>query len=92
MLFRVRPDGADAATQDALVAGVRRVLFESGRALVAKTVIDGRPCLKLTLLNPETTLDDVRGVLATGEGCRDHAGGDRPGVRRASSPMRRRRA
>ena len=45
------------------MARVRRVLFESGRALVAKTVIDGRPCLKLTLLNPETTVDDVRGVL-----------------------------
>ena len=42
---------------------VRRVLFESGRAAVAKTVVDGRPCLKLTLLNPETTLDDVRAVL-----------------------------
>jgi L-2,4-diaminobutyrate decarboxylase len=63
VLFRVRPDGADPATQDALVAAVRRVLFESGRALVAKTVIDGRPCLKLTLLNPETTLDDVRRIL-----------------------------
>lgn len=64
VLFRVRPDGASPAEQDALVAGVRRVLFESGRALVAKTVIDGRPCLKLTLLNPETTLDDVRAILA----------------------------
>ncbi|WP_276573320.1 pyridoxal phosphate-dependent decarboxylase family protein [Microbacterium allomyrinae] len=64
VLFRVRPDGTDDADQDALVAGVRRVLFESGRALVAKTVIDGRPCLKLTLLNPETTLDDVRAVLS----------------------------
>lgn len=39
------------------------MLFESGRALVAKTVIDGRPCLKLTLLNPEATLDDVRTIL-----------------------------
>ncbi|MEV4776880.1 pyridoxal phosphate-dependent decarboxylase family protein [Microbacterium sp. LWH12-1.2] len=64
VLFRVRPDGASAAEQDALVAGVRRVLFESGRALVAKTVIAGRPCLKFTLLNPETTLDDVREILA----------------------------
>ncbi|WP_374314081.1 aspartate aminotransferase family protein [Microbacterium sp.] len=64
VLFRVRPEGTDAATQDALVAGVRRVLFESGRALVAKTVIDDRPCLKLTLLNPTTSLDDVREVLA----------------------------
>ncbi|HKP07140.1 MAG TPA: pyridoxal-dependent decarboxylase [Microbacterium sp.] len=64
VLFRVRPEGVDDATRDALVAGVRRVLFESGRALVAKTVIDGRPCLKLTLLNPATTLDDVRQILA----------------------------
>ncbi|MGU3643938.1 pyridoxal phosphate-dependent decarboxylase family protein [Microbacterium sp. C23T] len=63
VLFRVRPDGVDDTTRDALVAGVRRVLFESGRALVAKTVIDGRPCLKLTLLNPETTLDDIRLIL-----------------------------
>lgn len=63
VLFRVRPDGASPSTQDALVAGVRRVLFESGRALVAKTVISGRPCLKLTLLNPETTIDDVREIL-----------------------------
>ncbi|WP_342000134.1 pyridoxal-dependent decarboxylase [Microbacterium sp. LWH7-1.2] len=64
VLFRVQPEGVDDRTRDALVAGVRRVLFESGRALVAKTVIDGRPCLKLTLLNPSTTLDDIRQILA----------------------------
>lgn len=63
VLFRVLPAGTDADAQDALVAGVRRVLFESGRALVAKTVIDGRPCLKLTLLNPEATLDGIRAIL-----------------------------
>nr|WP_308211891.1 aspartate aminotransferase family protein [Microbacterium sp. HD4P20] len=63
VLFRALPAGTDATTQDALVASVRRVLLESGRAFVAKTVIDGRPCLKLTLLNPETNLDDVRGIL-----------------------------
>jgi L-2,4-diaminobutyrate decarboxylase len=63
VLFRVHPAGVDAATQDTLVASVRRVLLESGRAFVAKTVIDARPCLKLTLLNPETTLSDVRAIL-----------------------------
>ncbi|GAA1511315.1 pyridoxal phosphate-dependent decarboxylase family protein [Agromyces terreus] len=63
VLFRVRPEGADEQAQDALVAQVRRVLFESGRALVAKTVIDGRPCLKLTLLNPEASVSDIRHVL-----------------------------
>jgi len=63
VLFRLRTEGTSSEERDALVAGVRRVLFESGRALVAKTVIDGRPCLKLTLLNPETTLADVRAIL-----------------------------
>lgn len=63
VLFRARPGDVPPAVQDELVAGVRRVLFESGRALVAKTVIDGRSCLKLTLLNPEATLDDVRTIL-----------------------------
>ncbi|MGO1241924.1 MAG: hypothetical protein ACTMHU_10880, partial [Cellulosimicrobium funkei] len=33
------------------------------RAVVAKTVLDGVPCLKLTLLNPTVTLADVRHVL-----------------------------
>ncbi|MFC4626675.1 pyridoxal phosphate-dependent decarboxylase family protein [Promicromonospora alba] len=63
VLFRYQPEGLDAARADALVPQVRRVLFDSGRALVAKTVIDGRPCLKLTLLNPDATLADIRGVL-----------------------------
>ncbi|MFI6427806.1 pyridoxal phosphate-dependent decarboxylase family protein [Promicromonospora sp. NPDC050880] len=63
VLFRYQPDGLDPARADALVPQVRRVLFDSGRALVAKTVIDGRPCLKLTLLNPDATLADIRGVL-----------------------------
>jgi L-2,4-diaminobutyrate decarboxylase len=63
VLFRYEPDGLAPAHADALVPQVRRVLFDSGRALVAKTVLDGRPCLKLTLLNPDATLDDVRAVL-----------------------------
>jgi L-2,4-diaminobutyrate decarboxylase len=40
--------------------------------MVARTTIDGTPWLKLTLLNPETTLLDVAAVLdlvrATGRG------------------------
>ncbi|WP_242504595.1 pyridoxal phosphate-dependent decarboxylase family protein [Promicromonospora panici] len=63
VLFRYQPEGLDDEHSDALVPQVRRVLFDSGRALVAKTVVDGRPCLKLTLLNPDATLADIRGVL-----------------------------
>ena len=61
--FRWQPSHVDDETADRLVPLVRRVLFESGRAVVAKTVVDGRPCLKLTLLDPESRLADVTGVL-----------------------------
>ncbi|MDY0946989.1 pyridoxal-dependent decarboxylase [Frigoribacterium sp. CFBP9039] len=63
VLFRWQPSHVDDGTADRLVPLVRRVLFESGRAVVAKTVVDGRPCLKLTLLDPESRLTDVTDVL-----------------------------
>lgn len=56
-----RPSG-DAA--DALVRPVRDALFDDGHSLVAATVVDGRPCLKLTVLDPDLTDDDVEAVLA----------------------------
>ncbi|WP_402461977.1 pyridoxal phosphate-dependent decarboxylase family protein [Isoptericola aurantiacus] len=63
VLFRYQPEGVTDSEADALVPAVRRVLFDSGRASVAKTVVGGRPCLKLTLLNPDVTVVDVRRVL-----------------------------
>ena len=63
VLFRYAPAGLAPEHADRLVPLVRRVLFESGRALVAKTVVDGVPCLKLTLLNPDVAPHDVRRVL-----------------------------
>ncbi|MBB2923426.1 L-2,4-diaminobutyrate decarboxylase [Cellulomonas cellasea] len=63
VLFRWQPAGVPDARADALVPLVRRALFDSGRTIVAKTVVDGRPCLKLTLLNPDSTVEDVRRVL-----------------------------
>ncbi|WP_345788945.1 pyridoxal phosphate-dependent decarboxylase family protein [Brevibacterium sediminis] len=72
VLFRFTPETADQATCDELVPLIRRVLFRSGRAAIARTVIDGTPWLKLTLLNPDTRIDDVTAVLdlvrATGHG------------------------
>lgn len=72
VIFRFRPEGLDDARTDALQPLIRRILFHSGRAMVARTTIDGTPWLKLTLLNPETTLLDVAAVLdlvrATGRG------------------------
>ncbi|EWS83053.1 pyridoxal phosphate-dependent decarboxylase family protein [Brachybacterium phenoliresistens] len=72
VLFRFQPPHVADGTADAHVALIRRILFQSGRAMVARTVVDGRPWLKLTLLNPEATLADVAAVLdlvrATGRG------------------------
>ena len=72
VLFRFAPETADAATVDELVPMIRRVLFRSGRAAIARTTIEGTPWLKLTLLNPDTTVDDITAVLdlvrATGHG------------------------
>lgn len=48
---------------DNLVPTIRRHLFDTGQAIIAKTIIDNRPCLKLTLLNPDTTLTDVNHVI-----------------------------
>ncbi|MFF3326167.1 pyridoxal phosphate-dependent decarboxylase family protein [Streptomyces sp. NPDC002889] len=41
----------------------RKALFASGEAVVAGTKVDGRQYLKFTLLNPETTTDDIAAVL-----------------------------
>ncbi|MEN0104544.1 MAG: pyridoxal-dependent decarboxylase [Curtobacterium sp.] len=63
VLFRWQPAGMSDAEADALVAPLRAALLAEGRVLVAKTVIDGRPCNKLTLLNPETTAEQMRASL-----------------------------
>ncbi|MDM7890539.1 pyridoxal phosphate-dependent decarboxylase family protein [Curtobacterium caseinilyticum] len=71
VLFRWQPDGVSDAEADALVAPLRATLLAEGRVLIAKTVVDGRPASKLTLLNPETTAEQVVAsldhVVATAE-------------------------
>ncbi|MFI7481816.1 pyridoxal phosphate-dependent decarboxylase family protein [Kocuria sp. M1R5S2] len=63
VLFRHRPPGLDDDAADRLVETVRAALFDSGRAIVASTVVGGRRCLKFTFLNPGTTVADVEQVL-----------------------------
>jgi L-2,4-diaminobutyrate decarboxylase len=48
---------------DALNLRVRRELLLSGSAVLAQTRLDERIWLKLTLMNPQTTVDDVRALL-----------------------------
>ncbi|MFY0406760.1 pyridoxal phosphate-dependent decarboxylase family protein [Solicola sp. PLA-1-18] len=64
VVFRYRPDAAASPAEvDDLNTAIRDELFASGRAMVARTVVDGRVHLKLTLLNPRTTAADLRRVL-----------------------------
>src|SRR5699024_5738250 len=58
VLSRPRPPGCDDDETDALVRPVRDALFAEGHSLVASTVVDGRPCLKLTVLDPDLHTSD----------------------------------
>ncbi len=65
VLFRFRPQ---AAMDDAAVALLNQkigdALLESGRANVGVTEHNGVTCLKLTLLNPTVTLEDIKVLLS----------------------------
>ncbi|MFI0794400.1 pyridoxal phosphate-dependent decarboxylase family protein [Micromonospora rubida] len=63
VVFRYLPTGPADALADDANRYARRALAASGAAVVAGTKVDGRQYLKFTLLNPETTLDDVAHVV-----------------------------
>ncbi|MDN4172793.1 aminotransferase class V-fold PLP-dependent enzyme [Nocardioides sp. SOB77] len=62
VVFRYRPAGLAEDTADLLAGRIRATLYERGAAMVAATKVGGRCWLKLTLLNPVATLDDVLAV------------------------------
>ncbi|GAT79559.1 pyridoxal-dependent decarboxylase [Streptomyces sp. F-3] len=64
LVFRCIPAGVtDPAEIDRANLHARKALFASGDAVIAGTTVDDRHYLKFTLLNPETTLDDLAVVL-----------------------------
>jgi L-2,4-diaminobutyrate decarboxylase len=70
VVFRYRPrDGMDDGAASRLNAAVRRELLRDGRAVVARTDVDGVTSLKFTLLNPTATLDDVAAMLDVVRDC-----------------------
>ncbi|WP_413453693.1 pyridoxal phosphate-dependent decarboxylase family protein [Erwinia persicina] len=67
VLFRYRPAslaGADDAAIALLNQKIGDELLDSGRANVGVTESDGVTCLKMTLLNPTVTLQDIQVLLA----------------------------
>jgi L-2,4-diaminobutyrate decarboxylase len=64
IVFRYRPPGMGEEAADLLAPQIRATLYERGRAMVAATKVDGRRWLKLTLLNPMATPEQVLGIVA----------------------------
>ena len=64
VLFRVRPQQVAAADVALLNQQIGDALLAAGRANVGVTEADGITCLKLTLLNPTVSLEDVKILLA----------------------------
>ncbi|WP_269634546.1 pyridoxal phosphate-dependent decarboxylase family protein [Nocardioides sp. J54] len=67
LVLRYRPAGRelDDAALGRLNTAIRAELYASGTAMVAATKVDGVQFLKLTLLNPMATADDVVGIIDT---------------------------
>lgn len=63
VLFRYTPQDLDDDALDRLNTATREALFRDGRAVIARTEVDGVSALKFTLMNPQTTLDDVADIL-----------------------------
>ena len=64
LVFRYIPAAVtDPAEIDRANLYARKALFASGDAVVAGTKVQGRHYLKFTLLNPETTTEDIAAVL-----------------------------
>lgn len=64
LVFRcLPPEGTARELADGANLYAREALAASGAAMVAGTKVGGRHYLKVTLLNPETTVDDIAHVL-----------------------------
>lgn len=61
--FHDHPDLSDEEWEDRINRGIRDRLIDSGEAVVGRTEVEDRAHLKLTLLNPKTTLDDAAGIV-----------------------------
>ena len=63
LVFRYRP--AESAPEEigTLNTRIRAELYRRGNAMVAATKVDGTTWLKLTLLNPMASVEDITGIL-----------------------------
>ena len=60
---RRSPSEADAKRIDELNRAVRPLYNKKGSGWITATVLDGRPVLRVTMMNPRTGIDHVRALL-----------------------------
>jgi len=63
LCFRYRPDGLDAAEVDRLNVEIRDRIQLQGDYLISPTRVDGRPVLRLCIINHATRAEHVEGLL-----------------------------
>ncbi|SFS58291.1 pyridoxal phosphate-dependent decarboxylase family protein [Marininema halotolerans] len=68
VVFRYLPNSqhselSDSQWHDQINHDIRHTLLASGDVVLANTKVKGRVCLKLTLLNPRTTMKDIEFIL-----------------------------
>ncbi|MGL5406843.1 MAG: pyridoxal phosphate-dependent decarboxylase family protein [Propionibacteriaceae bacterium] len=64
VVFRFKPAEISDDTAHLLTSRIRKRILSQGTANIASTTVDGVSYLKLTLLNPTMTLDDIAVILA----------------------------
>ncbi|GGO91068.1 pyridoxal-dependent decarboxylase [Nocardioides phosphati] len=65
VVFRYAAPGLDEEPLGEVNRRIRAALWSSGRAVVAATRVEGRQFLKLTLLNPKATAEELLDVVDT---------------------------
>ncbi|GCF15890.1 aspartate aminotransferase family protein [Haloarcula mannanilytica] len=70
VLFRYRPSVFPSNVEEKrwhseLTNEIRDRARKAGDAIVARTIVEGTPCLKFTFMNPKTTQDDIALILDT---------------------------
>ncbi|MGP9650144.1 pyridoxal phosphate-dependent decarboxylase family protein [Glutamicibacter sp. AOP38-B1-38] len=61
--FKAPGNHLDCSEMNELTNQIRQRLYRTGEAMIAATTVDGRRMLKLTLLNPNTTMEDLTEIL-----------------------------
>jgi L-2,4-diaminobutyrate decarboxylase len=63
IIFRCEPLSAPDIDLDELNRAIQQTLLHEGRGVLAKTTVEGKTYLKLTLLNPRTGMEEINELM-----------------------------